>query len=174
MDKLTQLLEIEAKNISDSWQKASIEGKGTPQEIADRREGVIRSFFEKYFPFPYRVTKGQIVDSYGNSSQSIDCVILNPIHPYTYDKQNNCYSVLLADGVNFAIEIKSDLGNDKELHGALKQIQSVKKLRKKPLLENNKTLENDLTIPSIIFADSSPKDNHKFLKKLLNIMPIIK
>ena len=48
-NKLIQLLEIEAQEIATSYKKASIEGKGTPQEIADRREGSFVSFLRKYF-----------------------------------------------------------------------------------------------------------------------------
>lgn len=48
MNKLLQLLEIETQDIQKAFAKASIEGRGTPQEIADRREGFIKSLIEKY------------------------------------------------------------------------------------------------------------------------------
>ena len=104
-----RLLELEYKELKLGLSKASIEGKGTPQEIADRREELFHSFFIKYFPFPFRITKGNIIDSYNNRSASIDCVILDPSHPYTIDAKNNKASVILADGVDYAIEIKGTL-----------------------------------------------------------------
>ena len=36
--KLVKLIRIEADEIAVSFEKAGIEGKGTPQEVADRRE----------------------------------------------------------------------------------------------------------------------------------------
>lgn len=96
MNKLIELLSIEAKEISDAFKKASLEGAGTPQEISDRRESAFKSFLEKYFPYPYRVVKGNICDSYGNTSQSIDCIVLNPCHPYTIDKTNKKASIIFS------------------------------------------------------------------------------
>ncbi|MFM2291775.1 MAG: hypothetical protein RIS29_1588 [Bacteroidota bacterium] len=88
-DKLLKLLEFESKEIQLSFEKASIEGEGTPQEVADRREiALVKAFVEKYFPFPFRITKGNIIDSNDNRSNSIDCIILNPSHPYTIDPKN--------------------------------------------------------------------------------------
>jgi len=52
-NKLIDILKIEALEIKTSIEKASIEGQGTPQEVADRRERIlVKSFLEKYFPFP--------------------------------------------------------------------------------------------------------------------------
>ena len=69
-----KLLELEYQELKLGLSKASIEGKGTPQEVADRREELFHTFFTKYFPFPFRVTKGNIIDSYNKRSASIDCV----------------------------------------------------------------------------------------------------
>ncbi len=129
-DKLLKLLEMEAEKLTNEYMLASIEGQGTPQEVADRREGYFMGFLKKYFPFPYRIVKGNIIDSYGGNSASIDCVVLSPSHPFTVDPQSEKASVIFADGVDFAIEIKPDLSNKTEIERALKQIQSVKKLRR--------------------------------------------
>ena len=64
--ELIELLEVEYEELKLGFSKASIEGKGTPQEISDRREELFHSLLEKYFPFPYRITKGNIIDSYNN------------------------------------------------------------------------------------------------------------
>lgn len=106
MNKLSELLKVEAKEIAASFEKASIEGEGTPQEVSDRREEVVKGFLMKYFPFPYRVVKGNIIDSFGNRSNSIDCIVLNPSHPHTVDPLNGKASIIFADGVDFAIEVK--------------------------------------------------------------------
>ena len=108
---LLALLEQEANEICSGFELARLEGKGTPQEVADRNEFVIQSFFKKYYPIPYWVTKGNIVDSYNNRSCSVDCVILNPSHPHTFVREVNKPSIIFADGVDFAIEIKPDLRN---------------------------------------------------------------
>ena len=130
MNKLIELLRAETKEIAASFEKASIEGEGTPQEVSDRREGVINRFLEKYFPFPFRIVKGNIIDNYGNRSNSIDCIVLSPSHPYTVDPLNGKASVIFADGVDYAIEVKPDLSQIKELERGLEQIRSVKRLRR--------------------------------------------
>ena len=173
-NKLQQLLELEAEKLALEYKQASIEGKGTPQEVADRREGDFVAFLQKYFPFPYRIVKGNIIDSYGNSSQSIDCIVLNPSHPYTVDPQNDKASVIFADGVDFAIEIKPDLANESEIHRALKQIQSVKKLRRvrDGLLFQNKYTEKQKevakTIPGFIVADKTYKEIKLLVEKIVD------
>ena len=43
-NKLLDLLEIESNELDTAFKKASIEGEGTPQEIADRREDYFTSF----------------------------------------------------------------------------------------------------------------------------------
>lgn len=128
MEKIIELLRMEAKEIALSFKKASIEGEGTPQEVSDRREEALNKFLRKYFPFPYRVVKGNIIDSFGKRSNSIDCIIINPSHPYTVDVNNGKASIIFADGVDYAIEIKPDLSNNDEIKRSLNQIQSVKRL----------------------------------------------
>jgi hypothetical protein len=164
-NKLIELLKMEAEEIQTSFRKASIEGEGTPQEVADRREAVfVKSFLEKYFPFPYRVVKGNIVDSYENRSNSIDCIILSPSHPYTIDSKNDRASIIFADGVDFAIEVKPNLADKKEIARALDQIRSVKKLRRKRSAiifkdnYNEEQIENSYKIPTFIFSDKSYSD----------------
>ena len=160
-EKIIDLLSIEADEIASSYRKASIEGLGTPQEIADRREECFRRFLTKYFPFPYRIVKGNIIDSHGNNSQSIDCVVINPSHPYTIDAKNERASIIFADGVDYAIEIKPDLSNKNEIERALKQIQSVKKLRRVKhglIFENRYSFEQiecARTVPALIVADKT-------------------
>ncbi len=170
--KLLELLKIEASEIAVSYEKASLEGTGTPQEVADRREECFKKFLAKYFPFPYRIVKGNIIDSYGGNSNSIDCIVLNPSHPYTIDANNERASVIMADGVDLAIEIKPDLSNETEIKRALKQIQSVKKLRrlKHGLILTDKYNDNQIecakTIPGLIVADKTYKDIRLLIEKI--------
>ena len=124
-----ELIEFETEEINHFFKKASIEGKGTSQEVSDRREIAVKKFLERYFPFPYRVAKGNIIDSFGLRSNSIDCILLNPCHPNTVTDENK-YSVIFADGVDVAIEVKPDLSNKNEIFRSLEQIRSVKKLRR--------------------------------------------
>ena len=160
MNKLLELLTVEAVEIETAFKKASIEGASTPQEVSDRREEVIKKFLSKYFPFPYRIVKGNIIDSYGRSSNSIDCLILSPSHPYTIDPSNDKASIIMADGVDFAIEIKPDLANQNEIKRGLGQIQSVKKLARARtgLARTDLEKERAKRIPSFIFADKTYAD----------------
>ncbi len=164
-NKLLKLLQLEAQEIKLSFDKASIEGEGTPQEVADRRENaLVKSFLEKYFPFPYRITKGNIIDSYNMRSNSIDCIVLNPSHPYTIDPKNEGASIIFADGVDFAIEVKPDLANKNEIERVLIQIQSVKKLRRRrnglllAFKYNEEQIKCSKQIPTFIFVDKTYVD----------------
>lgn len=153
MNKLLELLKIEAKEISTSFDKASIEGAGTPQEVSDRREMVFKNFLAKYFPFPYKIVKGNIIDTYGSRSNSIDCIVINPSHPYTVDSNNLNASIIFADGVDYAIEIKPDLSSKIEIQRGLAQIQSIKKLKRvRTRMFNEGNCEK---IPAIIFAEKT-------------------
>ena len=157
MNKLIELLRTETKEIAASFEKASIEGEGTPQEVADRREGVINRFLEKYFPFPFRIVKGNIIDSHGGRSNSIDCIVLSPSHPYTVDPVNGKASVILEDGVDFAIEVKPDLAQKTELERGLEQIRSVKCLRRvrTGLASKPEEIERARQIPAFIFSETT-------------------
>ncbi len=152
-----------------AFKKASIQGKGTPQEVSDFRENHFNQFIAKYFPFPHRITKAIINDSYGNQSDSIDTVLIGTNHPYTIDSSEK-FSLVLADGVDAAIELKPDLSTKLELVRGLKQIESVKKLKRVntsialPRKTPSHIIEFSKTIPSFIFcikANANPIDTAK-------------
>ncbi|AJI74238.1 hypothetical protein BZ13_1208 [Francisella philomiragia subsp. philomiragia ATCC 25015] len=170
MNDLRKLLNFEATEIDTGFKKASFEGKGTSQEVSDRREPLIKNFISKYFPFPYRIAKGNIVDSFGNRSKSIDCIILNPQHPNTLSNTNGLYSVIFADGVDAAIEIKPKLDKD-EILRALTQIKSVKELtRVKTSLFNTDDIKNykdDIyKIYTFIFTNESFSNNETLIEHI--------
>lgn len=129
MSDLLDLLAMESDEIDFRFRKASLEGKGTPQEVSDRRESVVKKFLAKYFPFPFRIAKGNIRDSHGGRSASIDCIVLSPDHPYTVSEDEQ-FSVILADGVDFAIEVKPDMSSKTEIERSLSQVASVKALKR--------------------------------------------
>lgn len=129
MEKLIKHLLDENQSVIKKFEDASIQGEGTPQEVADFREMYVHDFLEKYFPLPHKITKGIIHDSYGNHSSSIDCVIVNPKHPKIISSRDK-FAYILADGVDSCIEIKPDIQNKCELVRGLVQIRSVKKLRR--------------------------------------------
>ncbi|WP_192435555.1 DUF6602 domain-containing protein [Pseudomonas sp. PDM18] len=153
MSDLMKLLQLESEELSNKFAKASIEGRGTPQEVADRREAAVHALIAKYFPFPFRIAKGNIIDSFGGRSASIDCVVLNPEHPHTVSEGNH-FSVLLADGADFAIEVKPDLISKDEIERALKQITSVKKLKR----SRNGEPKQTQTINGVIFSNTTYAD----------------
>ena len=128
METLNQIFEREARILREEFAQASHLGRGTPQEISDFRENAFRDFVARFFPHPYRITKGKIRDSFSDSpSLSIDCIVVNPQHPNLLDSQGK-FQLLLADGVDHAIEVKPDISVAEELHRGLKQGVSVKRL----------------------------------------------
>ncbi len=102
MEELMQLMRSDAKELERQFEVASVQGRGTSQEIAEFRENALQSFLRDYFPFPYHVAKGGIVDLDERRSASIDCVLLHPDHPYTINRHEK-FRIILADGVNVAI-----------------------------------------------------------------------
>ena len=51
MNNLQKLLRIQRNELLLSFQKAGIEGEGTPQEVSDRREKAIHKFLNVTFLF---------------------------------------------------------------------------------------------------------------------------
>ena len=173
MSDLIDLLKYEGKDISNLFEKASIEGKGTPQEVSDRREAALINFVKKYFPFPFRVTKGNIVDSYGKRSASIDCIVLNPSHPYT-TADDSKYSIILADAVDCAIELKPDLNSQIEIERGLKQIKTVKELKRirhgllRTKGESPEYIESCKQVPCFIFSNKAYESERQLLETIVS------
>ncbi len=172
MNDFFSLLRIESEELHTGFEKASIEGKSTPQEIADRREECFKTFISKYFPFPHRIVKGNIIDSYGHRSDSIDCIVLSPSHPFTIDAVSNKASMIFADGVDYAIEIKGKLNSREEIHRSLKQIGSVKMLQRArdtlmfPDEYSEEYREWIKHVPAIIFADETYSSVEKLISEM--------
>lgn len=129
MNDLYSLLREDALQISSEFRKASIQGRGTSQEIAEFRENAVQAFLARYFPFPHRIAKGKVRDSFGSIAASIDCIVCAPNHPYTVSARDK-FSLLLAEGVDSVIEVKPNIADKAELFRALEQGLSVKKLRR--------------------------------------------
>lgn len=129
MNDLYELLREEAQQLASEFRKASIQGRGTSQEVAEFRENAVQAFLGRYFPFPHRIAKGKVRDSFGNVAASIDCVVCAPSHPYTVSARDK-FSLLLAEGVDSVVEVKPNIADRGELHRALEQGLSIKKLRR--------------------------------------------
>lgn len=168
-NKLLKILKLEGSEFNTAFSKASFQGFGTPQEIAEFRERYFNKFIAKYFPYPHRVTKSQIIDSFGYESNSIDCVVLNPNHPYIVDIEGK-FNVVLADGVDVAIELKPDVANKAELLRGLEQINSIKKLtrRESPLVMNRspELVKLSQKIPSFIFSLKAKADPRETVNEI--------
>ncbi|MCT4636426.1 MAG: hypothetical protein N4A72_01860 [Bacteroidales bacterium] len=173
MNNLQKILRIQRNELISDFDKASLEGQGTPQEVSDRRENYLHNFFRNYFPYPYQIAKGNISDSFGNRSNSIDILIINPSHPHTL-AANNMYSFIVAEGVDYAIELKPSFNNKDEIERALTQIQSVKLLKRATdglLLRNSLTEEQKLLaleVPGIIFSDKTYSNKRNLIEKIVD------
>ena len=116
-------------NIATEYTRSSSKAGKVPAEVADFREGAIKEFLSNFFPFPYRLSKGVVHDSFANVSGSIDIVLLNPMHPYTIESSGK-FSLILAEGVDAGIEIKSDPYNQSEINICIKQSKKFKSLKR--------------------------------------------
>ena len=154
MEALYALLREDAIELESRFRKASIEGKGTSQEVADFREHAVQDFVARYFPYPHRITKGKVRDSFGAIADSVDCIVCNPNHPYTIDSHGK-FTLLFAEGVDVAIEVKPDIGASAELARGLEQGLSVKNLLRadEPTITRIPwVVERSRRVPFVIFA----------------------
>ncbi|WP_136634659.1 DUF6602 domain-containing protein [Pseudooceanicola onchidii] len=158
------------------FQRASFEGRGTPSDVSDRREGHFQRVLSRYLMPGQRIAKGGLVGVDGYKSQSIDCVVLSSGHPSLVD-QNGDISLILAEGVDAAIEVKPDISNKVELRRALAQGISVKKIfrQRTGLLDLTWAFEGreDMSakdfahrIPFIIFATRTYSDYEKLIREV--------
>ena len=174
MDELKEILQLDREELLQAFRKASVSGKGTPEHVADDREAALRDLLARYFPYPHHVVKGNISDSHGNRSASIDAIVVNPIHPHTMLRGRSPF-FLAAEGVDYAIELKPDLGNQSEIERALDQVRTVKKLRRATdgLLIGRKRLsaplrELALRVPCVIFAERAYSDTKHLMEKIVS------
>lgn len=154
MDDLYQLLREDALELESKFRRASIEGRGTSQEIADFREHALQDFVKRFFPFPHRITKGKIRDTFGSISDSVDCIVCNPNHPYTVDTHGK-FRLIFSEGVDVAIEVKPDIGATSELTRGLEQGISVKALKRRnppTLMRGGWSYDRAFRVPYVIFA----------------------
>ena len=101
---------------------------GSPVDIGADRVNILKDFLSKYFPRCHGFGNGEIVDTYGNMSGQVDIIICNEFHPFTYNEEG--FGLFLAEGVDWAIEVKSDLAT--ELKQGLTQVKRTKVLKKSP------------------------------------------
>jgi len=173
MEDLYALLREDAIELEARFRKASIEGKGTSQEVADFREHAIQDFVARFFPYPHRITKGKVRDSFGEVSDSVDCIVCNPNHPYTIDSHGK-FTLLFAEGIDAAIEVKPDIASAAELNRGLEQGLSVKKLARAspPTLDTEPWLvELARRVPYVIFSmrcKANPIDTGKEIVQFYN------
>lgn len=147
MNKVIEYIKSEVAVLLAKMEQASLQGH--PQDTGDRKEDAVRNIIEQFYPYPYQLTKGKIIDSLGNDSNSIDCIVLGANHPRINSNNKNFHDLILCEGVEFAIEVKPDIQSYNELKRGLKQIISVKKL------------ERDITEPYYrnIHSDKPPQVN---------------
>ena len=174
MNELKEILRLDREELVQAFRKASVAGTGTPEHVADDRETALREVLGRYFPYPYHVVKGNISDSNGNRSASIDAIVVNPVHPHTMLPGRSPF-FLAAEGVDYAIELKPDLGNAAEIERALGQIRTVKKLRRATdgLLLGRKRLsaplrELALRIPCVLFAERTYSDIQHLIERVVS------
>ncbi|MFC0779347.1 DUF6602 domain-containing protein [Flavobacterium sp. HJSW_4] len=124
------------------------------KKTGDAKELSVKQFIESFFPQSFQIQKG-LIYSIDDNSQEIDCVLLAPNHPRLVTPVRN---IILAEGVHAAIEVKPDISTlteSSEFHRALKQIASVKKLKRNIHLMPTGYTPTDHSIPSIIFSNKS-------------------
>jgi len=92
------------------------------------KESFCRLFLQSHLPNGYRVTTGEIVDSFNNRTGQLDVIISNGSAPrLSLDMSGAIIAPVLADSVLGVIEVKTTLSAD-NLKKALMQLRPVKAL----------------------------------------------
>lgn len=134
--------------------------KGDRTNTGDAKEFSVNDFIQSYLTNDYRVKKGKIYSLDGESA-NIDCVVLAPNHPNLITPIRE---VILAEGVYCAIEVKPDissLSKTSEFTRSLKQIKSIKDLKRKvdrlnlKILGGQKRPDYFDKIPAVLFSKKS-------------------
>ena len=89
--------------------------------------------------------------------------MVHPDHPYTITRHEK-FRIILADGVDVAIEVKPDIASASELQRGLEQGLTVKALRREGpfslslMGDTPELLEHSKRVPYFIFAMRAKKD----------------
>ena len=98
---------------------------------------------------------------------------MNPSHPYT-TADDSKYSIILADAVDSAIELKPELNSQIEIVRGLKQIRTVKELKRRRhgLLttegESPEYLESCRQVPCFIFSNNAYESERQLLETIIS------
>jgi hypothetical protein len=157
--KIVEQLYSDGAEIDRRFKEAS-KRSGSPSDVAEARERGFGDWLVRYIGSDHRIVKGEVLDTNGARSQQIDAIVLNEYHPPI----SGIFSAgpFLAEGVSWAIEVKPDLKDLRELERGLRQSISVKRvIRRLP--------EGDIVfgaganyahfaqrIPTFLFAIDSP------------------
>ena len=95
------------------------------------REKILKKLLRPFLPGAYGISGGQAFDSQGVISKQLDVVIYDAIHSYTAPYTDD-FIYFPCESVFGNIEIKSKL-NKQSLYDALKNIESLKKLKRNPI-----------------------------------------
>jgi len=141
---------------------------GSPNDIGADRVNILQDFLVKYLPRYYGFGNGEIVDTHDNRSGQVDIIICNQYHPFTYNKEG--LGLFLVEGIDWAIEVKSNLSS--ELEQGLLQVQKIKRLKKHPqtgdMAFSSSSAIHRNQVPCLLFGYQSPsigplRDNVKRL-----------
>lgn len=158
MSKLEDLFRTASERMKLDFEEASQKYK-TPDDVAEHREEIVMKFLRKYFPPTYQFGKGEIIDSEGHRSGQVDIVICNAYHPFTVSESG--IGLFFSEGVECAVEVKSDLSDKRELKRGLQQIVKIKKLKRK-LIKGDLMFGSDFDqerlerIPAFLFGFQAP------------------
>lgn len=140
------------------------------------REAFCRLFLSSHLPPGFRVTTGEIIDSYNNNTGQLDVVIVNDECPrLTFDDSGSVIAPILADYVLGVVEVKTTLGTE-SLKKALSQLRHVKALM--PSHETLDTPDGQVIVDPLcgkivtgIFAFSSTEGIKRNFQNIVDSFP---
>lgn len=100
----------------------------------------------------------------------IDCIVINPSHPFTVGDEGGKASVIFTDAVDYVVEVKPDLSNDSEIERGLMQVKSVKRLNRcrNGLASTNEEKERAKKIPTFIFSNKTYVNIRTLIYNIVN------
>jgi hypothetical protein len=124
---ISDQLSADALELTHRFEEAS-RRYGASSDVGEARERAFIDWLTRYLGEEHRVVKGEVIDTTGLRSQQVDALVLNDYHPPI----SGIFSAgpYLAEGVSWAIEVKPDLRDSRELERGIKQAASIKKLKR--------------------------------------------
>ena len=123
MNKIQEYCDFQSKQLVERFQQIR-SGKDDSDVKGGENEQTVVKFLKEHCPAKHIVTNTSIIDSYGNSTDEIDVCVCNADQPFLPSPGSH----IIAEGVDFVVQVKSSIPSRSEIKRIINNSQSVKKV----------------------------------------------